>query len=301
MVAHPLHEVAHQLGVEERHGELEQLDEEVAHQRYVDAHGDMQQQPAADKVDGRTAEGQHQLAEQYQPDEAEILVLDAHVYDGLCEEWQHELQQAAHRKAENHLPKIAFVFPDVAKEEAERPWILFAILAVAFCLGRVEGGRGLKQHGYPLVLPTRPRAYPMVPEFIAAVAHQPLARVGDIEELSLAHLVEHHEVVLVPMEDAGKRSLRQIVDGCPHADRMQPHVVGGLTDSQQRDTLRRDMADLREPFHRDLSPIVQADHLEACHTALHRVELFDEGEPAHLLQYYWAGLGLLYELSPSSE
>ncbi len=97
VVVHPLHEVAHELGVEERHRQFQQFDKEIAHQRDIDAHGDMQQQPSADEVDGRTAEGKHQLTEQYQPNEAKVLVLDAHVDDGLREEWQDELQQTAQK------------------------------------------------------------------------------------------------------------------------------------------------------------------------------------------------------------
>ena len=97
MVAHALHEVAHQLGVEERHRQLEQLDEEVAHKRNIDAHGDMQQEPSTDEVNGGAAHREHQLSEKYQPDKTDILILDAHIDDGLCEEWQDELQKASHQ------------------------------------------------------------------------------------------------------------------------------------------------------------------------------------------------------------
>ena len=92
MVAHPLHQVAQQFGVEERHGELKQLNEEVAHQRYVDAHGDVEQQPSSDEVYRRTAESQHQLSKQDQPDEAYILISDANVDNRLGEERQDELR-----------------------------------------------------------------------------------------------------------------------------------------------------------------------------------------------------------------
>lgn len=65
VVVHPLHEVAHEFCVKERHRQFQQFDKEVAHQRDVNPHGDMQQQPPADEVDGRAAEGEHQLTEQY--------------------------------------------------------------------------------------------------------------------------------------------------------------------------------------------------------------------------------------------
>ena len=62
MVTHALQQVAHQFRVEERHGQLQQFDEEVAHQRDVDAHGDMQQQPAPDEVGRGAPDDNHQFA-----------------------------------------------------------------------------------------------------------------------------------------------------------------------------------------------------------------------------------------------
>lgn len=47
----------------------------------------MQQQPTADKVDGSTANREHQLSQEYQPDKADILILDAYIHNRLCEEW----------------------------------------------------------------------------------------------------------------------------------------------------------------------------------------------------------------------
>ena len=41
MVVHPLHQVAHELRVKERHRQLQELDEEVAHQRDIDTQGYM--------------------------------------------------------------------------------------------------------------------------------------------------------------------------------------------------------------------------------------------------------------------
>lgn len=51
----------------------------------------MQQQPTTDKVDGSSAYGKHQLAKKYQLNKADVLVFDAHVHNGLCEERQNKL------------------------------------------------------------------------------------------------------------------------------------------------------------------------------------------------------------------
>ena len=99
MVAHTLHEVAHQFGVEVRHWQLEQFDEEVAHKGNVDPHRDMQQKPTADEVDGGAANREHQLPQEYQPYKANILVLNTHIHDRLREERQNKLQQTAHEQA----------------------------------------------------------------------------------------------------------------------------------------------------------------------------------------------------------
>ena len=55
MVVHALQQVTHQLGVEERHRQLQQLDEKIGHQGDVYSHADMQQYPPPNKINGGTA------------------------------------------------------------------------------------------------------------------------------------------------------------------------------------------------------------------------------------------------------
>ena len=88
----------------------------------------MQQQPTADEVNSRTAECQHQLSEQNQPDEADILILDTDIYDRLSEERQDELQKAAHDHSQHDLSEISLVFPDIAKEKPERPRVILSFV-----------------------------------------------------------------------------------------------------------------------------------------------------------------------------
>ena len=180
VVVHPLHEVTHELGVEERHRQFQQFDEEVAHQRDVDPHGDMQQQPPADEVDGRTAEGEHQLTEQYQPDKAKVLVLDAHVDDGLREERKDELQQTAHDKPKYYLSEIALVLLHIAEEETERPWILI-LFTLAVLLVGIECRCRFQKHRYALLFPVRPRADPVTLELFKTIFYKTFSWVGDIE------------------------------------------------------------------------------------------------------------------------
>ena len=94
VVGHALQQVAGELGVEEAHGEFEELDEEVADERDVDAHGDVEQQPAADEVGGCAANDDHQLAEEHKPDEADVFVADADVDNPLREKGHEQLEDA---------------------------------------------------------------------------------------------------------------------------------------------------------------------------------------------------------------
>ena len=81
MIVHSLHQVAQEFRVKERHRQLQEFDEEVAHQRDVDTQRYVKQQPSADKVDSRSADGKHQLPQQYKPNKADVLVLDADIHD----------------------------------------------------------------------------------------------------------------------------------------------------------------------------------------------------------------------------
>ena len=74
MVVHSLHQVAHQFGVEERHGKFQQFDEEVGYQGDIDAHADMEQYPSADKIHTGAAYGQYELSQQDQVNDSQVLM-----------------------------------------------------------------------------------------------------------------------------------------------------------------------------------------------------------------------------------
>ena len=84
MVVHSLHQVAHQFGVEERHGKFQQFDEEVGYQGDIDAHADMEQYPSADKIHTGAAYGQYELSQQDQVNDSQVLMGNTYIYDGLC-------------------------------------------------------------------------------------------------------------------------------------------------------------------------------------------------------------------------
>ena len=91
MVVHSLHQVAHQFGVEERHGKFQQFDEEVGYQGDIDAHADMEQYPSADKIHTGAAYGQYELSQQDQVNDSQILMGNTYIYDGLCKKRENKL------------------------------------------------------------------------------------------------------------------------------------------------------------------------------------------------------------------
>ena len=280
MVAHALHQVAHQPGVEEAHGQPQQLDEEVGDERDVDAHADVQQDPPLDEVEGGLAGHQRQLPQQDQPDEAQVLVVDAQVDDGLRQEREKQLEEAADGKPQEDLPEIVPVTLEVAEQEGEGTPLRLPGHPFA------EEGRGrLSEHGDPLVLAPRAGLDPSRLERRAVVLPQPLARVRDVVDGLPAPLaadpVEDDEMVLVPVQDGGQLDLGQLPGRQPAADGFQPQFGGGLADAEQRDPLAARPAEPVEVFGGILLAPIGADHPQAGDAALHGVVLTVQGKFSH--------------------
>ncbi len=159
----------------------------------------MQQEPAADKVDDRTAESEHQFPDEYQPDESDIPVGNTDIDDGLGEERQDELQQAAGNQSEDDLGKIPPVRPGIAREETEGMYFLLGVL-----LQPVELRGRLEEQGNALLFTSGNRTHPVLRKLLPAVLDQSFPRISDIELPVMPDLVEDDEVVLVPVEDAGQ-------------------------------------------------------------------------------------------------
>lgn len=191
-----------------------------------DSHADVQQYPSPDKVDGSTADGQHQLPDEYQVDETDVLLMNAHIHDGLGEEGKNQLQQAPHQCPEDDLPEVSSVLLHVAEEETERTF-LSSLLPLLF----VELLSRLQKEGDSFFFPLRTGAHPMLCKLLPVVVHQPLSRVGYIELLSFLYSVEHHEVVLVSMEDAGQGSLLHLLHRNPTANATQAQLACCFADA----------------------------------------------------------------------
>ena len=64
----------------------------IAHQRYVDAHGNVEKHPAPDEIGCRFSRHNHEFAQQYQPYQADILVPDAGIHYCLRQKGEYQLQ-----------------------------------------------------------------------------------------------------------------------------------------------------------------------------------------------------------------
>lgn len=269
MVVHALHQVTHQFGVEERHGEFQQFDEEIGYERDVDAHADVKQYPAADEVHAGAADGQYKLPQQDKVYDAEVLMGDAYIYDGLCEEGEDELQQAAHQSSQYDLSEISAILFYVTKQKLKG-----TLSARCFSRKFVESGCGLNKHGYSFFFPFGLCADPVISEFFFAIGHQSLSRIGDVEFLSFLYFVEDDKMVLAPVQNAGQGCLGQLLHGYPSANGMQAQLVCRFADAQQGYAFGGGEALTGKRLQGIFFSVVLAYHLQAGDAALHAVVLF---------------------------
>ena len=108
-----------------------------------------EQQPAAYEVGGRAPRHYHQLTEQHEPDEADVLVPYAHVHYCLRQERHHQLQQASEREAEEDVEEIFPVLLQVTEKEAERAFLILrdAVFLQNFSVGWRSSAIPSPSHG----------------------------------------------------------------------------------------------------------------------------------------------------------
>lgn len=138
----------------------------------------------------------------------------------------------------------------------------------------VKRRSGFNEHCHSPVLFARACAQPMFLHVRCRSHHQPLARVGNVKLPAAApHAVKHNEVVLVPVQYARHRSLRNLLQAHPTAHCVQSQPLRRLAYTQQRHALRRCEAQPRQIFQAVLPAIMLAHHAQAGHSALHRIML----------------------------
>ena len=202
--------------------------------------------------------------------EAYVLVLYAHIYHGLRQERQHQLQQAAQQQAHGYLPEVPPVLLHVPEEEAQRAALALRVIVAM----SVKRRSGFNEHCHSPILFARARAHPVLLHILCRPHYKSLARVGNIIPPAAApHAVKHNEVVLVPVQYAWQRNFRQLFQAYASAHRVQSQPLSRLAYAQQRHALRRCKAQPRQILRAVLPAIMLAHHAQAGHSALHRVML----------------------------
>ena len=115
------------------------------------------------------------------------MVLDTDIHDGLGKERQHQLQGAARKQSRDNPGECLAVFLEISEKELEGTLLLLSIFS--FHLIGKEGRSSLEEHGDALVLAIRASAYPMLSEFFKIISCLSLARVCNIEFLSILYLI----------------------------------------------------------------------------------------------------------------
>ena len=157
----------------------------------------MKQDSASDEVDGRATQQQHELGEEHHPHKTDVLFTYARIDHGLRKEGEDQLKQTAKQQSKDELRKIAFVFHKVARKKLQ-------LVALYRCLSLVfikESGR-FHQQSHAFVLSFSTGTNPVIAELFTSIGNQPFPRVGHKHILS-PYLINHYEVILVPMDDAG--------------------------------------------------------------------------------------------------
>jgi len=271
VVTDALQQIPHQLCVKKRHRQFKQFYEEVADKRYVDTHGDMEQQPSADKIRGCASNNNHQFTKKHKPDEPYILMPDAYIHDRLREERHYQLQQAAEGQSKDNLGEIPAVLLQIAQQKTERTLLFrfFIIMAIEFLC------RSQLHHNSAWTV-IRPIAYPMTFQLIPGVVYQTFPGVSHSVASSISgNVIKHHKMILVPMQYARQLDIPKFICGCCESRGFQSHTSGTFGYAEHRDPSHVCMAEPVKIFEAVTLAVMPAYHGKTCHSALHGVMLSD--------------------------
>ena len=91
MVVDALQKIADHFAVEEAQRQAHQLAQKVGDERHVEPRPHVQDDPALDELHAALAQKQHELRDEHQPDEVDVLIFDADIDHRLGEEGEEQL------------------------------------------------------------------------------------------------------------------------------------------------------------------------------------------------------------------
>lgn len=136
--------------------------------------------------------------------------------------------------------------------------------------------------------------FPVAAELLFVKGVLSFAGVCDMEAGAVARdVVEHYEMVLVPMQDAGLVELSELGEGNAGAYGVEADLPGGVGDTFHGYAFGRGGAECVEVGHAYLLAVGTADHGEAGDATLHRVALpdcadaFPTADKSHLISRFF--------------
>ena len=263
--------VADALRLEEGHGQPQQLGQIVAQDVDVDARAHVKAHPARHEVHAEGTEKEGQLCQHEVDDDAHVLEHDAVVHQVLRDEGRHEREADAgeHREGERgHLP---FVGPDVLAGKLHEAVFLLYGLSGKELLGGFYG-----HHDALLAVE------PAVVHLLLAVGMFAIGGIGDAEgSLSVQpvafYLVEHHEVVLVPVQDGRfGASPFELVERHLKGSALHADLSEGVANARHAHPFSGEVGKRSEVAQGIFLPVGRGHHADAGRPAVHLVKLSGE-------------------------
>ena len=97
-----------------------------------------------------------------------------------------------------------------------------------------------------------------------------IGHLDDITATSLPYLIDHHEVPMVPVDDAGQRHLvAELLPSDLHARRTEADALRRIAYPQHRHPLASDVAPLAEVLEAVAPAVMSRNHTQARRTTVH--------------------------------
>ena len=99
--------------------------------------------------------------------------------------------------------------------------------------------------------------------------------------------VDHHEMLLVPVDDTRQRGrIAQLFPRDLDPRRAETDRLRGVADAQQRDPFTRDMTPLAQCLQRVVAAVVLRNDPQRRRAAIHRIELGVVGERHYAINFF---------------
>ncbi len=273
-----LQDVTPAAAVEKLQRQSRQFVDVVAHQAHVHPPAHVEEDVAAQRAQPGGGQQEHALGDDDQHDEVDVVHHDAVVHHVLQQEGEEKLEDAAQHEARHQLPQQGLVTFKVVQ------YVTGALLVQSLLVLIEEGRRGFQHeyvsYGLTVGVPLRG---PPLDHFLPAHVRFADHRIGIGNVVApLADAVKHHEVLLVPGQDAGQGDIFfQLLQRHRQGQRLHPDRLGPLADAQHTHPLPADAHPFAQKLGGVVTAIVLGHHAQASRATVHLFELLVVSETDH--------------------